>query len=725
MIFSCTSVMTFKSVISWPHRNTFLRVSSQTFSTPPFASTITILQRANSRTVRVLADGHVRRLLAAVLALIAQGPAPLLLSVAIALKLRHRDTSLAARIFAPTRRTNPPTFASHAAKLDTPGSNAQPLSPPTSSRTKSDAGSALTASSCATSGISTPPRVRAAIATIDARFAATRGTTRVSVRESLLKVVTPLPHDRWYGALKECSLLDDFRDVPLGLRFGFKTGVTSKLITHFIPDNHRSALDSPNIVNDHIQNELSLQRYSGPFDVSQLLTLIGPFRTAPLGVVPKPNSTKSRIIQDLSFPRNDTTIASVNSEINSDNFPCEWGSFAQCYFLVAKAPPGTQVAVFDVDSAYRNIPVHPEDQRHFCVSWNGKVYIDHCVAFGSASSAGLFGRVADCFVAIIQYHGAQQILKWVDDFIFFRYPSNSSTPYQYSYSSSLIFEVAHNLGLPWSLPKFHEFSASFTYLGFLWNIPDRSVQLPDAKKKKFSDRCNLWLSGSKQNLRSAQTLLGSLNHCCLVFRSARTHLFHLRSFVARFPPLASPFLSFPVPQALRTDIIWWISALSQEFFGCIVASPPEILPLKIFVDASTSWGIGILINDKWAAFRISPSAFSSTHSIGWAEMVAVELAVSLLCAVHPRKSHFLIHSDNQGVIGAIDSSFSRGATQNSSLSRLSSTLLHHDCFISTAYIRSADNPADPISRGILPSSASRLNTVVHLDPDLVPLLTRF
>lgn len=54
--------------------------------------------------------------------------------------------------------------------------------------------------------------------------------------------------------------------------------------------------------------------------------------------VPKPNSDKSRIIQDLSFPRDDPTLTSVNSEINSDDFPCEWGSFAQCYFLVAKAP---------------------------------------------------------------------------------------------------------------------------------------------------------------------------------------------------------------------------------------------------------------------------------------------------------------------------------------------------------------------------------------------------
>lgn len=142
------------------------------------------------------------------------------------------------------------------------------------------------------------------------------------------------------------------------------------------------------------------------------------------------------------------------------------------------------------------------------------------------------------------------------------------------------------------------------------------------------------------------------------------------------------------------------------------------------VDASTSWGIGILINDKWAAWQFLPDTFSASRSIGWAEMVAVELAILLLCSIHPRKSHFLIHSDNQGVIGAVDSSFSRGATQNASLSRLSSTLLNHDSFISTTYIRSNSNPADPVSRGILPPIASRLQTKLKLDPDLLPYLVR-
>lgn len=726
MIFSSTFVTTFKFAVSSPLSAIYPLDMSRTFLTPRSGNTTVTYPRASLSRSQVLADALVHRPPAGPIAANARAPGRPRLDAIIALTHRPAGTTHAAVRFGPTQHTSPQPGPSalHAGNWATQVSPARSPKPRISYKTKSVAGSGLTELSCVTNGTVTPPIVRDALANIDALFAGRADTTRANARARLLKVVTPLPHTSWFDILSQCSLLQDFNDVPHGLRSGFRTGVSSTLTTHYIPNNHNSAINAPQLVDEHIAKELALQRYSGPFSVSQLLTLIGPFRTAPLGVVPKPNSDKSRIIQDLSFPRDNPTLKSVNSEINSDDFPCEWGSFAQCYFLVAKAPAGTQVAVFDVDSAYRNIPVHPEDQPHFCISWKGDIYIDHCVAFGSASSAGLFGRVADCFVAIIKYYGAQQVLKWVDDIIFFRYPCNSMAPYLYSYDASLVFNIAKTLGLPWALPKFHDFSHSFTYLGFLWNISDRTVQLPETKKIKFANRCTSWLSESKRTLRSAQILLGSLNHCCLIQRSARTQLFNLRSFVARFPPSASPFLSLTIPETLRSDILWWNNKLSQTFFGCSVASPPPVLPLKIFVDASTSWGIGILINNKWAAFRIMPAAFSSSHSIGWAEMVAVELAVSLLCSVHPRNSHFLIHSDNQGVIGAIDSSFSRGATQNASLSRLSSTLLNHDSFISTAYIRSADNPADPVSRGVLPPVASRIKTRIKLDSELVPLLSR-
>lgn len=234
-------------------------------------------------------------------------------------------------------------------------------------------GSPRTAPSCAINGITDNTLVKGARASIGAPSAVKAAITHASAPKLPYKIRTPLSSSSWSDALLKTGLSSEFPDIISGLQHGFKTGVSSSITTTYIPPNHWSALDNPDAVSSHISKELALHRYSGPFSPSELESLIGPFRCAPLGVVPKPNSSKLRIIQDLSFPRNDPTICSVNSEINSDDFPCEWGTFAQCYFLVAKSPPGTEVAVFDVDSAYRNVPIRPEDQNHFCVSWKDKV----------------------------------------------------------------------------------------------------------------------------------------------------------------------------------------------------------------------------------------------------------------------------------------------------------------------------------------------------------------
>lgn len=287
-------------------------------------------------------------------------------------------------------------------------------------------------------GITTPPFARTARVNTAAPSADSVPITCANARASLLKVVSPLKSAAWYSALERFSLLSTFSDVPTGISNGFFTGISTRINSTLIPDNHKSALLHPEAVELHIRTELNKGRYSGPFSPNYLTATIGPFRTAPLGVVSKPNSDKFCIIQDLSYPRNDPSIDSVNSGINSADFPCEWGTFAQCYFAVASCPAGTQVAVFDVDSAYRNIPIAPADQAQFCVAWKDQVYVNHCVPFGAASSAGLFGRIADAFVAIIQKFGAEQVLKWVDDIIFFCFPINSTEPYQYAYTSDLV-----------------------------------------------------------------------------------------------------------------------------------------------------------------------------------------------------------------------------------------------------------------------------------------------
>lgn len=186
------------------------------------------------------------------------------------------------------------------------------------------------------------------------------------------------------------GVLNAFRDVPIGLQDGFCLGVSSSISITYSPPNHNLALEHSDFVNSQIGKEITAGRYSVGYEPAEFERLFGPYRTAPLGVVVTPK--KKRLIQDHSFPRQDPLMHSINSEIDPDTIKCDWGTFAQCYLLVARAPAGTQAVVFDVDVAHHRMPVAPKDRCHVCISWNDKVHVDHCCCFGCSSSSGIFGR---------------------------------------------------------------------------------------------------------------------------------------------------------------------------------------------------------------------------------------------------------------------------------------------------------------------------------------------
>ena len=58
------------------------------------------------------------------------------------------------------------------------------------------------------------------------------------------------------------------------------------------------------------------------------------------------------------------------------------------------------------------------------------------------------------------------------------------------------------------------------------------------------------------------------------------------------------------------------------------------------MDASTSWGIGFVMDGKWLAWELVDSWHGDDRDIGWAEMVAVELGIHALIAAGKQSTHF-------------------------------------------------------------------------------------
>jgi hypothetical protein len=365
------------------------------------------------------------------------------------------------------------------------------------------------------------------------------------------------------------------------------------------------------------------------------------------------------------------------------------------------------VAVFDVDAAFRNIPLHPSVWPHVALLFLGMVYLDLCMNFGVRSAPGLFGNLADAIVKIFLFYGVDAVLKWVDDFIFFRYPTCQLADggYEYSYDASLVWRIAEILGWPWAAKKFTDFNNSFTYIGFSWHIANRTVELPKEKKLKYLGRITPWLIPSaKMSLAEAETLIGTLNHVCLVVPSGRAYLTKLYAFRGSFKYREQSYRRHTVNQQTREDIQWWSDRLNEDFLGLHIKEIPPLSSVALFVDASTTWGIGLIIDGKWLAWELKSGWKGSNNerNIGWGEMVAVELALRTLVSSGFKNTRVLIRSDNEGVVGALKKGSSRGHEQNLILRKIVELIQEHGIWVDCTWISTHNNPADGPSRGIFP-----------------------
>jgi hypothetical protein len=549
--------------------------------------------------------------------------------------------------------------------------------------------------------------------------------------DNLLKIITPLCWQAWEEELRNAGVLDQYQDIIHNLQFSFPSGVTSTPLETFTPRNHTSSLSAPDAILEYINKEVAVGRYTGPFSKDTLESVIGPFRTSPLGAVPKPNSDKIRLVQDLSYPRNDPLHCSVNSEIDSSDFPCKWGSFTDAYLFVARAPPGTQASVFDVEAAFRRIPMRPKDQVHGVVMWMDKFFVDHCFCFGGSSTPGIFGRIADAIVHIFKNHGIEDILKWVDDFIFFRYGKpHSDGSFQYSYSVELIWEIGAKLGWPWAADKHAPFASTFLYIGFSWDLEKKTIQVPEKKKTKYLGKLAEWIEGYAPTLEEVESLAGTLQHVCLAVPEGRSRLPSFWRFKKSFGRSTCPrFVKIKLPAYLLKDIEWWQGYLSNPFCGSKVIAPATPSELSVYVDASTSWGIGIIVNGSWFAWELigdwralSQSDVEDRRSIGWAEMVAVELATLYLIAAGWGGHHLIINSDNMGVVGALLGGRSRNAEQNAALCRIVESMLSSSMWITPVYVNTLANPADGPSRGVFDRMSHMLPNIVKIPLPLQPFL---
>lgn len=487
-------------------------------------------------------------------------------------------------------------------------------------------------------------------------------------------------------------------------------------------------------IDEYLLDEVTAGRMSGPYSrpiVERILR--GPFISSPLII--SVSSQGPDLVDKIRICRNLSKCSpeqpSVNSFIQKDLFPTRFDTAIRMANILASAPPGTQACTLDIAKFHRTCPVVPSHKPWLVLQGRSdQFYIDHVHPFGAACASSNAGMIANAMVDVLAKLGIGPVPKYEDDLAPMRIP----TPYgcyrdglySYDYDRAEIIRRVESLGIPWHPEKGQAFFSSvFIFIGFEWNLELKTVSLTELKRQKYLFRVCSFLdsfSGYMCHLNDIQKIHGTLCHVSFVYREGRSRLPSLSNFAASFGD--NDLTARWVPAPVVNDLRWWRERLSSP---CTIR---HLLPLGptldpgIFVDASTSWGIGIIFCGKWIAFRLRPGWKSIRgRDIGWLETVAVEFAVYLIDIHKMSSCSIIIHSDNQSTIGAMYKGRSPNTHINLSIRRTYVALSAISVSPSFQYIESALNPADPISRGHPGPPSSCLPLSFPIPEDLLPVLS--
>ena len=201
---------------------------------------------------------------------------------------------------------------------------------------------------------------------------------------------------------------------------------------------------------------------------------------------------------DLSY----SEVGSVNDGITPELCSLWYASVDDAVRAVLALGRGTRLAKFDIQSAYRIIPVHPSNRQLLGMVWNGQLYVDTALPFGLRSAPKIFAAVADVLQFILQ-KGAHRILHYLDDFLLFGAPGTS----QCDEALQLALDWCTRLGVPIAEGKTEGPAERITFLGIQIDTLKGELCLPEEKLHRLQREIGQWTRKSSYKNRDLLSLI--------------------------------------------------------------------------------------------------------------------------------------------------------------------------------------------------------------------------
>ena len=174
----------------------------------------------------------------------------------------------------------------------------------------------------------------------------------------------------------------------------------------------------------------------------------------------------------------------------------------------------------DIKSAYRIVPIHPEDRLLLGMMWNGSLFIDCVLPFGLRFAPRIFTAIADVLEWRVKFESISRILHCLDDFLIISKAGSDEG----NRNLQALLALFDRLGVPVAIDKVEGPVTCITFLGIELDSEQMVLRLPEYKLQALRVMAAEWLRKKSCTIQDLQSLIGKLQHASKVIRPGRTFL---------------------------------------------------------------------------------------------------------------------------------------------------------------------------------------------------------
>ena len=500
-------------------------------------------------------------------------------------------------------------------------------------------------------------------------------------------VSTPLDVDKLVLELVNHPNSFFVNNLISALRYGTRIGYLGPHQPR-VSRNLISASQHPGVVSGNIHKEVQLGRIAGPFSSPPLPDL----QCHPIGVVPKKHSVEWRTIYHLSYPEGD----SINDHIPKDPYSLQYVRVDDAIAILRSLGPGSFMAKTDLKSAFRLMPIHPEDWNLLGIYWQSQYYIDLYLPFGLRSAPFLFNQISDALEWILKHnYGLCHVIHILDDFFL-----AEKTKLDCLGSFTTLLKVFMSLRVPTVASKTLGPSQVLEFMGVVLDSNRMEARLPADKLARIQQLLDSFTDRRSARLLDLQSLIGTLQFACRVVVPGRTFLQRIINLTRG---VKNHFHHIRLNKEFSRDIQMWKVFIAQWngrsfFLDSRVTSSRD---LQLYTDAASTIGFGGFFNGKWFQGRWPPNLLinkSKGISIEWQELFPIVIACALWYP-HFSGKRLQFWCDNQSVVAIINSGHSKAPRVMDLVRFLVLISMKHNFMVKARHVPGAHNEiADALSR---------------------------